>query len=77
LHPDDVVTALYQPYSFTALGAVGRNAEIDFEGTGLTLTQALGRIGGLRDDRADIKGYSFSGSKIRLNSIRLSLQVRV
>jgi len=56
LHPDDVVTALYQPYSFTALGAVGRNAEIDFEGTGLTLTQALGRIGGLRDDRADIKG---------------------
>ncbi|WP_257538995.1 polysaccharide biosynthesis/export family protein [Sphingobium sp. CFD-1] len=56
LQPDDVVTALFQPYSFTALGAVGRNSEVDFEGTGLTLAQALGRVGGLRDDRADIKG---------------------
>lgn len=56
LQPDDVVTALYQPFSFTALGAVGTNAEINFEGTGLTLAQALGRIGGLRDDRADVRG---------------------
>lgn len=56
LRPGDVVTALHQPYSFTALGAVGTNAEIPFEGTGLTLAQALGRIGGLRDDRADARG---------------------
>jgi len=56
LQADDVVTALYQPYSFTALGAVSNNAEISFEGTGLTLSQALGRIGGLRDDRADVRG---------------------
>lgn len=56
LQPDDVVTALYQPYSFTALGAVGNNAEINFEGTGLTLAQALGRVGGARDDRADVRG---------------------
>jgi polysaccharide export outer membrane protein len=56
LQPNDVVTALYQNYSFTALGAVGRNAEIDFESTGISLVQALGRINGLRDDRADIKG---------------------
>jgi len=51
-----VVTALYQPYSFTALGASGTNAEVNFEGTGLTLSQALGRIGGLRDERANPKG---------------------
>ena len=56
LSADDVVTAFFQPYSFTSLGAVGQNAEIPFEGTGLTLAQALGRIGGLRDDRADIRG---------------------
>ena len=56
LRPDDVITALFQSNSFTALGAVGRNAEVDFEATGLSLAQALGRIGGLRDDRADIKG---------------------
>lgn len=56
LQPDDVVTAYYQPFSFTALGATGSNAEVNFEGTGITLAQALGRIGGLRDDRANVKG---------------------
>ena len=56
LQSDDVITALYQPYSFTVLGAAGRNEEIRFEGVGLTLSQALGRFGGLQDDRADAKG---------------------
>ena len=52
----DVVTAFYQPYSFTVLGATGKNEEIRFEATGLTLSQALGRVGGLRGDTADPKG---------------------
>ncbi len=56
VQPDDVVTVLFQPFSFTALGAVGQNAEIPFEGSGLTLAQALGRVGGLRDERADVRG---------------------
>ena len=56
LQTDDVVTALYQPYSFTSLGATGSSAEINFEATGMTLAQALGRVGGLQDNRADIKG---------------------
>ncbi|AOH84393.1 capsular biosynthesis protein [Sphingomonas panacis] len=56
LQPNDVVTALFQPYSFTALGALANSSEINFEGTGLTLAQALGRIGGLRDDRANVRG---------------------
>lgn len=56
LQPDDVVTALFQPYSFTALGAAGRNEEIPFEATGLTLSQALGRVAGLQDARANAKG---------------------
>lgn len=56
LQADDIVTVLYQPYSFTALGAIGRTAEVDFEATGVSVTQALGRIGGLREDRADIRG---------------------
>lgn len=56
LQSDDIVTALFQPFSFTALGATGTSAEINFEGTGLTMAQALGRVGGLRDDRADIRG---------------------
>ena len=56
VQPDDVVTVTFQPYSFIALGAVSQNAEVPFEGAGLTLAQALGRIGGLRVDMADIGG---------------------
>lgn len=56
LKSGDVVTALFQPYSFTALGATGRNEEVPFEATGLTLSQALGRAAGLQDSRADAKG---------------------
>lgn len=56
LRRDDVVTAFYQPYSFTVMGATGKNDEIRFEGVGLTLAQALGRIGGLQDMRADARG---------------------
>jgi polysaccharide biosynthesis/export protein len=56
LAPNDVVTAYYQPFSFTALGATGVSTEINFEGTGVTLAQALGRVGGLKDDRANVRG---------------------
>lgn len=56
LQRDDIITALYQPYSFTVLGAAGKNEEVRFEGVGLTLSQALGRIGGLQDQRADPRG---------------------
>lgn len=54
--PDDVVTVMFQPYSFIALGALSQNAEVPFEGSGFTLAQALGRVGGLRDDRANVRG---------------------
>ena len=56
LQSDDVITALYQPYSFTALGATGRNEELPLEASGITLAQALGRMGGVQDQRADPKG---------------------
>lgn len=56
LRPNDVVSVLHQPFSFIALGAVLRSAEVPFEGSGLTLAQALGRIGGLNDARADTRG---------------------
>jgi len=56
LRADDVVTAIFQPYSFIALGATGVSSEITFEATGITLAQAIGRVGGLQDSRADVKG---------------------
>jgi polysaccharide biosynthesis/export protein len=56
LKAGDIVTALYQPYSFTALGATGKNDEINFEAQGITLAQALARAGGLQDSRSDVQG---------------------
>jgi polysaccharide export outer membrane protein len=56
LQPGDVVTALFQPLSFTALGATGKNEEVFFEAQGITLAQALARAGGLQDSRADARG---------------------
>lgn len=56
LQPGDVVTAMFQPLSFTALGATGKNEEVSFETRGITLAQALARAGGLQDVRADAKG---------------------
>lgn len=56
LQPGDVVTALYQPLSFTVLGATGSNQEINFEAQGITLAQALARSGGIQDARADARG---------------------
>jgi polysaccharide export outer membrane protein len=56
LQPGDVVTALFQPYSFTALGATGKNEEINFETQGITLAQALARSGGLIDARSNARG---------------------
>jgi polysaccharide biosynthesis/export protein len=56
LRAGDVVTALYQPYSFTALGATGKSEEVNFEAQGITLAQALARSGGLQDARSDAQG---------------------
>jgi polysaccharide export outer membrane protein len=56
LQPSDVVTAISQSFSFTALGATGTSSEVPFESTGVSLAQALGRVGGLNPDRADVRG---------------------
>jgi polysaccharide export outer membrane protein len=56
LRPGDVVTALYQPFSYMALGATGKNEEVNFETQGISVAQALARSGGLLDQRSNPKG---------------------
>lgn len=56
LQPGDVVTSMFQPLSFMALGASGKNEEINFETQGISLMQALARVGGLQDGRANAQG---------------------
>ena len=67
LQPGDIITALFQPLSFTVLGAAGKNEEINYESQGITLAQALGRVGGLQDGRADARAvfiFRFEDPKI-------------
>jgi len=67
LNPGDVVTAVSQPLSFTALGATGKNEEINFEAKGITLAQALARAGGLADSRSNSRGvfiFRFEDPKV-------------
>ena len=66
LAPGDVVTAIYQPQTFSVLGATGKNQEIPFEAQGISLAQALARSGGLDGNRADARGifvFRFEDSK--------------
>ncbi len=56
LQSGDVVTAIFQSLSFTALGSTNNNAEIAFEAQGISLAQALARSGGLNDARSDPRG---------------------
>jgi len=56
LAPGDVITSYFQPFSFTALGATSQNQEVQFEAQGISLVQALARVGGVQDLRADAKG---------------------
>lgn len=49
----DTVILAYQPRTFIALGATGQNGQFKFEAENVTLAEAIGKAGGLLDDRAD------------------------
>ncbi len=56
LRPGDIVTVMKAPQSFTAIGATGRQAHVGFDAGGITLEEALGKAGGLLDEKADPRG---------------------
>ncbi|HEX4615504.1 MAG TPA: polysaccharide biosynthesis/export family protein, partial [Stellaceae bacterium] len=54
--PGDVVTLVRVPQTFSVFGATGRNAEIAFGAQKISLSEALGKSQGLRDDLAKPEG---------------------
>jgi polysaccharide biosynthesis/export protein len=54
--PGDVLTLVRVPQTFSIFGAAGRNAAITFDAETITLSQALAKSQGLRDDLANPKG---------------------
>lgn len=51
--PGDVVSVEHERRTFLVLGASGLSGRFDFEESDLSLGEAIGKAGGLRDDRAD------------------------
>ena len=54
--PGDVLTLVRIPQTFSVFGATGRNTSITFDAEKLTLSEALAKSQGLRDDLANPKG---------------------
>jgi polysaccharide biosynthesis/export protein len=49
----DLITVVDDPQTFTAIGATGANAVVPFDAVGITLDEAIARVGGLIDVQAD------------------------
>ncbi len=56
LRPDDQLFLVADPQIYTAFGATARNSAFPFETDRLTLAEAVGRAGGLMDNRANPRG---------------------
>lgn len=56
VRPNDVLTVVRSPQTFSAFGSTGRNASVPFEAAGISLEEAIARAGGLLDSRADPAG---------------------
>ena len=55
-HPDDVITVVRDPQTYSVFGAAGRNAVVPFDAADMTLEQAVAKAGGLLDWRSDPQG---------------------
>ncbi len=56
LRPGDNLVVTRQPETYTAFGATGHNAQINFDSAQVSLTEAVAKAGGLTDSRADPRG---------------------
>lgn len=56
VHPGDRLEVIYQPRTFTVFGAAGKVTETPFTVPELSLAEAIARVGGPLDERADPNG---------------------
>lgn len=56
VRPGDILTVESRPQTFTVAGATGNNTVVPFDARGITLEEAIGKAGGLEDNRADPDG---------------------
>jgi polysaccharide export outer membrane protein len=53
VHPDDTIYLYREPQTYLAFGALGSQQQIPFGAWRITLAEAVGKAGGLKDDAAD------------------------
>ena len=56
MRPGDILTLVKEPQSFTAFGALGRNAVVPFDSISMTLEEGVAKAGGLLDAKSDPDG---------------------
>ena len=56
VRPDDIITVVSQPQTFTAFGGTDRNSSVPFNAAGISLEEAIAKAGGLVDARSDPGG---------------------
>lgn len=56
VRPNDVLTLVREPQTFTAFGSTGRNSVVPFDAIGITMEEAVAKVGGLLDSQADAQG---------------------
>ena len=56
VRPDDIITVIRQPQTFTAFGSTEKNASVPFDAAGISLEEAIAKAGGLLDARSDPAG---------------------
>lgn len=64
IRPGDTLNFVRDPQTFVVYGAAGRNAEVPFDADGISLAQAIGKGGGLIDERSDPAGVFIYRSEV-------------
>lgn len=54
--PGDMLTLVREPQTFSAFGSTGRNSVVPFDAIGISLEEAVAKVGGLLDSQADAQG---------------------
>ncbi len=53
VHSNDTIYLYREPQTFVAFGASGRQAHVPFDAWRISLAEAVGKVGGLNDEKAD------------------------
>ncbi|MEP9353078.1 polysaccharide biosynthesis/export family protein [Xanthobacter sp. KR7-65] len=72
VRPLDKIVLIRDPQTFTVFGAAGNPTVVPFDALGITLEEAIARVGGLLDFRADPSGVYL----MRVEPVRFAARLR-